>query len=546
MATTSFFALPGAPDPEENALTGLIASLNDKVTEASVAAADAATSAEEAAISANNALTSANATTNFKTSLSVAANGLSAGSTPTVTYDPTAIKFTFGIPAGATGATGPQGPTGPAGSQGLDGAAATVSVGTVTTGAAGSSASVTNAGTSSAAVLNFTIPRGDVGATGPQGAAGAAATISVGTVTTGSQGSSATVTNVGTSSAAVFNFSIPKGDTGTGDISGPASATNNNIAVFDGATGKLIKDGGTPISSLATVSSLSSYLTTSAAASTYQPIDGDLTSIAGLAGTSGLLKKTAANTWTLDTSTYLTSYTETDPVYSASPAAGITSTKISNWDTAYGWGNHASAGYLTTSSAASTYQPLDGDLTSIAGLAGTTGFLKKTAANTWSLDTSTYQTQITASGILKGDGAGSVSAATANTDYVSPTGADGTLTRWMLKDTGWEYFNSGTTNALDYTNGSYQRWTPTAASSPTLSISNWPPSGDLGELLIEAVGLASAGTISFPTANWIKSDGTLAASPSAAGVTFQTGTGIDFIMFWTRDAGTTLYAKVIR
>jgi hypothetical protein len=28
-------------------------------------------------------------------------------------------------------------------------------------------------------------------------------------------------------------------------------------------------------------------------------------------------------------------------------AAGVTTSKISNWDTAYGWGNHASAGYLT-------------------------------------------------------------------------------------------------------------------------------------------------------------------------------------------------------
>jgi len=85
------------------------------------------------------------------------------------------------------------------------------------------------------------------------------------------------------------------------------------------------------------------YLTSATAATTYQPLDGDLTAIAALAGTSGLLKKTAANTWTLDTSTYLT--TETDPVFTASAAGGITSTNISNWNTAYGWGNHASAGY---------------------------------------------------------------------------------------------------------------------------------------------------------------------------------------------------------
>lgn len=58
----------------------------------------------------------------------------------------------------------------------------------------------------------------------------------------------------------------------------------------------------------------------------------DLQAIEGLTGTSGLLKKTAADTWTLDTNTYLTSFTETDPVFSASAAAGITSLDISNWN----------------------------------------------------------------------------------------------------------------------------------------------------------------------------------------------------------------------
>jgi hypothetical protein len=40
---------------------------------------------------------------------------------------------------------------------------------------------------------------------------------------------------------------------------------------------------------------------------------------------------------------YLTS--ESDPVFLASPSHGITSGNITNWNTAYGWGNHASAGY---------------------------------------------------------------------------------------------------------------------------------------------------------------------------------------------------------
>ena len=47
--------------------------------------------------------------------------------------------------------------------------------------------------------------------------------------------------------------------------------------------------------------------TISVASSTYQPLDADLTAIAALAGTSGNLIKTAADTWALDTNTYITS-----------------------------------------------------------------------------------------------------------------------------------------------------------------------------------------------------------------------------------------------
>ena len=52
--------------------------------------------------------------------------------------------------------------------------AATVAVGTVTTGAAGTAATVVNSGTATAAVLNFTIPRGERGEQGEQGERGPA------------------------------------------------------------------------------------------------------------------------------------------------------------------------------------------------------------------------------------------------------------------------------------------------------------------------------------------------------------------------------------
>jgi len=48
------------------------------------------------------------------------------------------------------------------------------------------------------------------------------------------------------------------------------------------------------------------------------------------------------------TAGYLTNFTETEPLFTNSVAAGITSGQTNNWNTAYGWGNHASAGYLTS------------------------------------------------------------------------------------------------------------------------------------------------------------------------------------------------------
>ena len=57
---------------------------------------------------------------------------------------------------------------------------------------------------------------GKPGPVGPKGDDGLAATIQVGTVTTGAAGTNAEVTNVGTENAAIFNFTIPKGDPGEG------------------------------------------------------------------------------------------------------------------------------------------------------------------------------------------------------------------------------------------------------------------------------------------------------------------------------------------
>lgn len=72
---------------------------------------------------------------------------------------------------------------------------------------------------------------------GATGADGAAATINIGKVTTGAAGSSATVTNSGTTAAAVLDFSIPKGDKGDPGTPGPTYSASDGIKL-DGTTFK--------------------------------------------------------------------------------------------------------------------------------------------------------------------------------------------------------------------------------------------------------------------------------------------------------------------
>lgn len=64
-----------------------------------------------------------------------------------------------------------------------------------------------------------------------------------------------------------------------------------------------------------------------------QPLDGDLTSIAALSGTFGLLKKTANNSYTIDTNTYLTGITSSD----VTTALGFTPENVANKGIANGY-----------------------------------------------------------------------------------------------------------------------------------------------------------------------------------------------------------------
>ena len=144
---------------------------------------------------------------------------------------------------GATGAQGAQGPQGIQGPQGETGATGAQGVQGVQ-GPDGDSAydvAVTNGfvGTEAAWLASL---EGADGANGTDGNDGAAATVTVGTVVTGTPGTSVIVTNSGTSSAAVLDFTIPEGQAGA---NGTGSGTVTEVIIGSGLAGTDITSAGT-------------------------------------------------------------------------------------------------------------------------------------------------------------------------------------------------------------------------------------------------------------------------------------------------------------
>ena len=87
--------------------------------------------------------------------------------------------------------------------------------------------------------VNIKGEQGKHGTDGVNGKDGAAATVAIGTVTTGEPGTTASVTNVGTDTAAVLDIIIPRGDkgkdgTGAGDVVAAADNTFTATNAFEG------------------------------------------------------------------------------------------------------------------------------------------------------------------------------------------------------------------------------------------------------------------------------------------------------------------------
>ena len=188
----------------------------------------------------------------------------------------------------------------------------------------------------------------------------------------------------------------------TGDVVGSVFADDSTLLV-DGVNGVIpwsVIDGAP--TSLSAFTNDPGYLTTVA----FNDLTTTPTTLAGYGITDAA---TSAQGTLADTA--LQSYTETDPVFSASDAASITSTNITNWNTAYNWGDHSTVGYLTSVTTPTLSSVLAQGNTSALGIdvgASTIGGLTITGTVLDTTDSSpltitpsvTFDTKITVSDVV--------------------------------------------------------------------------------------------------------------------------------------------------
>ena len=471
----------------------------------------------------------------------------------------------FGIPTGPTGPAGPAGSTGPAGPTGP-------------TGAAGPTGPIGPSG----GPVGPTGPAGPTGATGPTGPSGPAGL----TGPTGPAGPTGPTGATGPTGPA---------GSGSGDVLGPASATDNAVARFNATTGKLIQNsslivndsgevttgvwkgteitvpyGGTGASSftagallkgngssaIGTATAGTDYLAPAAIGTTVQAYDAGLQSISGLT--------TAANKMI---------YTTASGTYAVTDLTAAGRAILDDAD---------SAAQRTTLGLAigTNVQAYDAGLQSIAGLTTAADrMIYTTASDTYAVttltsagrailddaDASAQRTTLglgsvatlnsvnlatnvtgtlpvgnggsgatTLTGVLKGNGTSAFTAATAGTDYVAP----GTATTFTAQQTFKEVkdtvhtITDGAGFEIDPANGSIQ--VVTLGASRTPAATNF----EAGQVVLLGIDDGSAYTITWSTVNptWVKVGGTASAPTLAT-------TGYTWILLWK--VSTTVYATEV-
>ena len=137
---------------------------------------------------------------------------------------------------------------------------------------------------------------------------------------------------------------LPYQSTSFFQIGNPSNAGNDYVFVAESTYGNVLIGPGLANGNPTITGATASIHKIQLHGKTFADDSIQASSFIKTSGTSGQFLKADGS---VDSSTYLTSFTETDPIFVASAAHGITSTQISHWDVAYGWGDHSTYSYAT-------------------------------------------------------------------------------------------------------------------------------------------------------------------------------------------------------
>ncbi|EKS37753.1 hypothetical protein [Afipia clevelandensis] len=252
---------------------------------------------------------------------------------------------------------------------------------------------------------------------GPPGDDGAAATITAGSTSTGNAGTSASASNSGTSSAAVLDFSIPRGadagmrfafETST-SMAAPASGgirlNNASLASVTAIAVNATEAGGVDVSDF-----IATWDDSTNTVKGYVEVRKE--GSGAVLGLYSITSVTDNTTWLQIAVTYVSgsgSFSASDPVYLIP----------------YRTGNKGADGAGTGDFSSNTSSSVDGEIVLFSGTGGKTGkratgsgLAKLTSGILSAASSGTdYAPATSGTSILKGNGSGGFSSASAGTDY---------------------------------------------------------------------------------------------------------------------------------
>lgn len=367
--------------------------------------------------------------------------------------------------------------------RGPQGAAGTLAVGSVTSLTPGTTPTVVNSGTNSAAILNFGIPTSK--------------TVAVGTTTTGAEGTSASVTDSGDASGSVFNFTIPRGAVPAVEYSFSTTTTDS-----DPGNGNVRFNNATP-ASITTV-----Y---------FDNLDRFGNTVTGWLDSFDDSTNTAKGTLTVKdvaTPSLQMIFAVSGSVVDGTGYRKVTVTWVSG-ATLFTNANSIAFGFARTGdkgidgSVAGPGVSVDSEVALWSGTGGATlkratgsGIAKLTSGVLGTATSGTdYAPATSGSTILKGNGSGGFSSATASADYLSPTNAAQLSAGFYDADSDQGTKSSGTftpdpssmPNIVKYTNGGAHTLAP------------WTATGKNATMFIDIINGGSSGAVT--TSGWTKVDG---------------------------------------